>query len=80
MTNQHIVLNKENVLSTNNNINVNNIRKSEIEDNSVQKNPTSGQWTIGIPVEVAEGAELEPKDTVRFKVEGPGRILIEVLR
>jgi len=46
----------------------------------IQKNPSSGQWSVGIPVDVVQGAELEKWDTVKFTVQEKGRILLEVLR
>jgi len=55
------------------------LEKERPRTTRVQRNQ-NGQWSITLPIEVAEGAELELKDTVKFTVKGPGRILIEVLR
>jgi uncharacterized membrane protein (UPF0127 family) len=45
----------------------------------VQRSPNSGQWSVGIPVDVAQSAQLERGDTVKFTVQDRGRILLEVL-
>jgi hypothetical protein len=42
----------------------------------IQRTPNRGQWSVGIPVDVAQNAELERGHTVKFIVEGPGRILL----
>lgn len=56
------------------------LKENKSKTTRVQKNPTSGQLTLGIPMEVIEAAELEKWDTVKFSVKGKGRILLEVLR
>lgn len=46
----------------------------------LQRNPSSGQYTLGIPIEVIEAAEFKKWDTVKFSVKGKGCILLEALR